>query len=310
MRWILCSLLLFLGLGAAHAQKPAPAVAAPADAEVIERAHEDFATYPLIVEPIRQRGGIRGNISATLTVEGDLTRITYRLDAESSAGTIIEAYTQRLAEAGFEPLFECEGQACGPTFRRVAPGYSQSPAHFDVAPAAQHYQALRRARDGGGIYAAVQIVQAEGAEAPVFVQVDTLRVEPRVVGAISVSATEMARQLDTQGRVALYGLYFATDSAEIKPESRGTLAEIAKLLANRPSLRLLVVGHTDSRGSFDYNIDLSKRRAAAVVDTLVEDYGVAAERLKPWGVGYSAPRESNAGDIGRAKNRRVELVIW
>ncbi len=310
MRLILYSLLLLFLASVAHAQAPPPAVGAPAGAEVIERTHEDFATYPLIVEPIKQRGGLRGNISATRTVDGDLTRVTYRLEGEQTAGTVAETYARRLAAAGFEPLFECEGKACGPTFRRVAPGYRQNPDNFDVSPAAQHYRALQRAGDDGVIYTAMQVVQAQGAGAPVFMQVDRLQVEPRVVGAISVRAAEMAQQLDAQGRVALYGIYFATDSARIKPESRSTLGEIAELLASRPSLRLLVVGHTDSRASFDYNIDLSKRRAAAVVDALIADHEVSAERLKPWGVGYSAPRESNVSDVGWTKNRRVELVIW
>ena len=75
-------------------------------------------------------------------------------------------------------------------------------------------------------------------------------------------------------------------------------------------LRVQVVGHTDSRGGFDYNIDLSKRRAEAVVEALTARYGVDPDRLKPWGVGYTAPRASNESDIGQAKNRRVELVAW
>ena len=108
----------------------------------------------------------------------------------------------------------------------------------------------------------------------------------------------------------LYCIFFNTDSSQIKPESRPTLSEIAKLMAERPGLRLLVVGHTDSRGTFDYNIDLSQRRAEAVVGALAERYGVERARLKPWGVGYAVPRASNNSDVGKAQNRRVELVVW
>jgi outer membrane protein OmpA-like peptidoglycan-associated protein len=88
------------------------------------------------------------------------------------------------------------------------------------------------------------------------------------------------------------------------------LSEIAKLMAERPSLKLLVVGHTDSRGTFDYNIDLSQRRAEAVVGALATRYGVQRNRLKPWGVGYAVPRASNNSDVGKSQNRRVELVVW
>ncbi|MCW8857819.1 MAG: OmpA family protein, partial [Kangiella sp.] len=84
--------------------------------------------------------------------------------------------------------------------------------------------------------------------------------------------------------------------------------EIAKLLKDNSELKLLVVGHSDNQGDFDYNIDLSKRRAESVKQALVSNYGINAARLKPWGVGYAAPVASNKAEPGRAKNRRVELV--
>lgn len=120
----------------------------------------------------------------------------------------------------------------------------------------------------------------------------------------------MAQQLRTRGKVALYGLFFETDSTRIKPASRSTLAQIAKLMAQQPELKLLVVGHTDSTGTFKYNLKLSRERAHAVVNALVNDYGVDPQRLKPWGVSYAAPTASNDNPIGRSRNRRVELVIW
>ena len=108
--------------------------------------------------------------------------------------------------------------------------------------------------------------------------------------------------------MALYGLYFESDKADIKSESAPTLDEIGKLLTENPALELLVVGHTDNQGGFDYNIDLSQRRASSVTRTLIEDYGIDSGRLKPWGVGYAAPVANNATKDGRAGNRRVELV--
>jgi len=86
------------------------------------------------------------------------------------------------------------------------------------------------------------------------------------------------------------------------------LAEIAKLLANNPTLNLHVVGHTDSTGAFDHNMTLSKARADAVMNALVSAHGVAASRLQASGVGPLAPVASNDTEDGRAKNRRVELV--
>ncbi|MES1925652.1 OmpA family protein [Salinisphaera sp. T31B1] len=314
LAWLFVLCLAVMAASGVHAQDSsasAPtggaAVAPPDGARPIDRAAEDFTTYPLITDRIAQRGGINGNISATRTVEGSLIRHTYRFDPQVSLETVVDAYDKRLGTGGFDVLYRCAGAECGPTFLRASPGYRAHADLFGNATAEQHYLSARRIDQAGDTYVGLQIAPSPSG---VVAQLDTLRVKPREISAISVNAEQMARDLDNEGRVALYGIFFNTDSAEIKPESKPTLDEIAQLLANRPRMRLLVVGHTDSRGSFDYNIDLSSRRAAAVVDALVSRHGIDRDRLKPWGVGYTVPRASNDSDVGQAKNRRVELVIW
>ena len=101
---------------------------------------------------------------------------------------------------------------------------------------------------------------------------------------------------------------FDTDKAMLKPESRPTLDQIAKLLTGQPQLNVFIVGHTDSQGAYDYNLDLSRRRAEAVAAELVKNFRIAQARLRTAGVGFLAPVGSNASDSGRALNRRVELV--
>jgi outer membrane protein OmpA-like peptidoglycan-associated protein len=118
----------------------------------------------------------------------------------------------------------------------------------------------------------------------------------------------MGDDIMAQGHVAVYGIYFDTDKADIKPESEPTLKAIAQMLKNNPSLKVYVVGHSDSSGKLDYNMDLSAKRADAVVKALVSKYGIDATRLKAKGVGPLCPVESNKTEDGKAKNRRVELV--
>ena len=118
----------------------------------------------------------------------------------------------------------------------------------------------------------------------------------------------MAKGLGAAGHIALYGIYFDTDKAVVKPESRPTLEQIAKLLTGQPQLNVFIVGHTDNQGAYDYNLDLSRRRAEAVAAELVKSYRIAQTRLRTAGVGFLAPVGSNASDSGRALNRRVELV--
>lgn len=108
--------------------------------------------------------------------------------------------------------------------------------------------------------------------------------------------------------MALYGLYFDTAKADVKPESKDTLEQMARLLKNASSSKLLVVGHTDDVGEFSGNMELSKRRAEAVVAALVNQYKVDRKRLTPVGVSFASPMASNDTEEGKAKNRRVELV--
>ena len=125
---------------------------------------------------------------------------------------------------------------------------------------------------------------------------------------IVASAEAFGNDLKSTGHAAVYGIYFDTGQAVVKPESQPALQEVAKLLGGDAGLELLVVGHTDSVGSFESNLRLSQARADAVVQALTTRHGVPAARLKPHGAGPAAPVASNRSEEGRARNRRVELV--
>jgi outer membrane protein OmpA-like peptidoglycan-associated protein len=121
-------------------------------------------------------------------------------------------------------------------------------------------------------------------------------------------AAAFANDLRATGHVAVYGILFDTGKSVVKPESKPALDEVAKLLKADPGLRLWVVGHTDAVGKVDDNMRLAQARAEAVAAELVSAHGIAAARLKGYGVGPLAPVAGNEDEAGRAKNRRVELV--
>jgi OmpA-OmpF porin, OOP family len=125
---------------------------------------------------------------------------------------------------------------------------------------------------------------------------------------IVANAEAMGNDINTTGHVAVYGIFFDSGKTEIKPESDMAIEQISKLLLNDTSLKLYVVGHTDNVGTVEANMKLSKDRADAVVNVLVTKYGIAAARLKSYGVASLAPVASNDNEEGKAKNRRVELV--
>ena len=124
----------------------------------------------------------------------------------------------------------------------------------------------------------------------------------------TIKSEEISKTLSEQGHIAIYGIYFDTDSAELKSESTSALGEIAKALTAQPDLQVYVVGHTDNEGSMAHNERLSRQRAESVVDALDADHGIDADRLTPIGVGPVAPIASNTTDEGKALNRRVEIV--
>ncbi len=134
-------------------------------------------------------------------------------------------------------------------------------------------------------------------------------VEKRIMEQeVVANAEKMGNDINTTGHVSIYGIYFDTGKSEIKPESDAAISEIATLLKNNAALKLYVVGHTDSVGSFDSNMKLSKDRAEAVAKALTGKYRIAPERLKAHGVASLSPVASNDTEDGKQKNRRVELV--
>jgi outer membrane protein OmpA-like peptidoglycan-associated protein len=118
----------------------------------------------------------------------------------------------------------------------------------------------------------------------------------------------MNKEMNANGSVAIYGILFDFDKADVKPESKPQLDEIAKLLKANPKLHVLIVGHTDNKGQLGYNQTLSSKRAQSVVAKLAKDYGIPVGQMTAVGVGPAAPVATNDTDAGQAKNRRVELV--
>jgi OOP family OmpA-OmpF porin len=125
---------------------------------------------------------------------------------------------------------------------------------------------------------------------------------------LTANADAMGNDINNSGHVAVYGINFETGKSDINQTSAEAISEISKLLTKDKSLKLYVVGHTDNAGTLDANLKLSKERAESVVNSLVANYQIAADRLKSFGVASLVPVATNSTEEGRAKNRRVELV--
>ena len=268
------------------------------------------------------------SVERSVKPEGKHTRVLYVVPVKRSTLEVMRNYAGDLEAKDFKRLFSCSGAECGPDnggrlithwLYPIAGGakltnkgqMSEFALNF---PEDTRYAVYWLERPEGSVYVAIAIAENKFNQWPetfdkVMVLMDVVEVGRMERRMVDPKADEMQKGLDRDGRVALYGIQFDFNKAEIKPESAGTLGEIGALLKANPALKLYVVGHTDSVGAVAYNKDLSEKRAQAVVQWLVRQHAIAGDRLTPAGVGPLAPVATNATEEGRAKNRRVELVV-
>lgn len=256
----------------------------------------DFDEFTLVL------GKVTGENAAVKTqkVEGRVYTVTYGNPEGRSLLEVYRNYEQGLLKAGFQALYSCVGEPCG-AWATVGEVRFAHPSYL------RRFLVAKLSRPQGDVYVSL-LVQSQTATMAGETELAVIETKGMESGLVVVDAAAMKSGLGASGHIALYGIYFDTGKAVVKPESDRALKEIASLLAADPKLKLHVVGHTDSVGDLAANMDLSRARAQAVVQALVSRSAVPAGRLRPDGVGPLAPVASNRAEEGRAKNRRVELV--
>ncbi|WP_418501421.1 OmpA family protein [Flagellimonas sp.] len=125
---------------------------------------------------------------------------------------------------------------------------------------------------------------------------------------VAEGGVDLRRKLISEGKVSTNGILFDVGSANIQPQSMGIILQISQVLKQETAMKLNIVGHTDSDGSDESNLKLSKERAEAVKNALVSVYGIFSDRLSSEGKGESTPVEDNSTPAGKAQNRRVEFI--
>ncbi len=258
----------------------------------------------------------------SMKIEGLVSRYTYLAPAGRSPAELFRNYQLEFQRLGLTPLYQKgagEKGWFGPTLNQAADedhigqilAYNENQERLLVAKSKDanptYYFLFVTSYKDGVIPPALQgSVAKESALAELIV------IAPQAMekNMTLLNAADMSKALADSGKVALYGINFDTDKDTLRPDSEPTLKEIGKLMADDPGLKIHVVGHTDNQGKPDYNLDLSRRRAATVARELTSKYGIAANRMDSFGCGEYAPAASNDSEEGRARNRRVELVKW
>ncbi len=306
-----CIACLLLGLSAPFAAGQDQDVEGSKDHPLISRYPGSFITKYLTKEfdeftlPLGPVGD-EGKFSKSQPLEGKITRIVYLAPQGRTVLEVFRNYQGAFKKGGFETLFTCGPQGCGSS---IANAYANSPDNQDYwGP--QHgirYISAKLARPEGDVYVSL-LIDDQGGDSRANAELYVIEMKPMESDLITVDAASLANDLNRTGHASVYGIYFDTGKADIKPESEAAMKEIAKLLQSDPTLKLYVVGHTDNQGGLDMNMDLSRRRADAVLAALTTQNAVPAGRLRAFGCGPYSPVATNKTEEGRAKNRRVELV--
>ncbi|MHA7872343.1 MAG: OmpA family protein [Hyphococcus sp.] len=278
---------------------------------------ENYMPYKIPVGPVT---GYRA-ISDWIETEGRVTRNFYSLKGgERTHNEVWKNYKDALEAAGFEIIAEglfsernVKGDIGGGVWQGVY--YTTNP--WSSGPAGKLVSGTatsggtgavfgKKVRADDTLYVLVSLEQHSSDE--VAAMIDVVETRQAETGLVVANAEAMGKDIEELGRTVLEGLFFDHDKATLTDQSKPALDEIAKLLEALGDKSFYVVGHTDATGAFAYNMKLSADRAEAVRAALIQDYGVASERLQSAGVGPLSPVFTNASEGGREKNRRVELV--
>ena len=250
------------------------------------------------------------------TVEGKTTTIIYELVGQQSALQVLRNYEQALARAGLKTLLSCFNATCGNELAiSLFRGNDKEPLYrtmrydsINTGTSDFGYVSATGTANGAPLSASVFVGRIRTGDR-VYVGLDVVEGAPMKTDQIVVDLNKITQDIREQGKVVLSGIYFDTDKDIVKPESEQALRAISDYFKKNPQQNFFVVGHSDTAGSYEHNVDLSRRRARAVVTALTGKYGVAQPRLTAVGIGPVAPAGTNANDAGRARNRRVELVL-
>lgn len=274
---------------------------------------EEVAT----VQPVPS-GAFAGTNTQFLTAQGRVVHTAYSIASTSlTPFQMISPLQDQLETQGYRSTFSCADTVCGGfDFRYLLDLLPEPHMHVDLG----NFQYLL-AQDSTG--SAVAVVTSR-ARTVGFVHVSHISSEtdsaplslakPNDSVALDTTLSArnlgpLAQRLDTLGSIPLDGLAFQTGSSQLGDGPFEGLQSLARYLAQNPNVRVVLVGHTDAKGSLSGNISLSRKRAAAVRERLVTTHGVDPAQVSAEGVGYLAPRASNATRGGRDKNRRVEAVL-
>ena len=293
---------------------PIPAFAVtldmPSNAQLTAQEVTSVGSYALPTAPWTQDG------LPVLNGTGEVRKQAWRVEATGlTTLQLLGPLQKQLADDGFEIIFTCTDTVCGGFDFRFATDVIPAPdMHVDFGDF--RFISAKRTDDEGtelvSLLASrsatagfIQVIRVGEASSTPIVNTEA----PAARAVVNTEIGDLAQELEATGRFILSDLTFETGSAQLGDATFASLQDLAGYLIANPNRTVALVGHTDSVGSLNGNVALSKRRAGSVLERLVSAFDVPRRQLEAEGVGYLTPIASNLTVEGRDQNRRVEVII-
>ena len=256
-----------------------------------------------------------GDVVPMQTVEGTVKTEIWTIDAPGlTTLQILAPFRQQLDAEGYSVIYECRTDDCGGFDFRFAIDVA-APPEMRVDLGDFRYIAAKGPED------TVAMVISKTAAAG-FVQITRIGTDDTPLADTTAEPVQsvlpelamptedgLPNRLENEGHIVLSDLRFESGSSTLGAGPFDSLVDLSSYLIQNPNRRIALVGHTDSSGSLEGNIALSRQRATSVRNRLIESYGVPSTQLEADGTGYLSPIASNLTTEGREINRRVEAVL-
>lgn len=257
--------------------------------------------------------------SNILRVKGRHTSILYAAPKDIKPSQILKKYTETIKKLKGEVLFSCEGKfapnGCDDYETYSSLSFFNANYYKSRYNRTSQYILLNGSDDqafmvasfeegGKKVYVEVGI-DGNSWKGQAGVQVEII--EQEKAEGNSEKSQFFEKEMERTGKIALYKILFETGKSNLKEELQEEINLVADYLRKFPKMNIYIVGHTDDSGILSLNVNLSKQRAKAVKDYLL-NLGISDKRIVTEGVGPFAPVSTNTTDEGRKQNRRVEIV--
>jgi len=236
-----------------------------------------------------------------LDLEGKVTKLYYSQPKDRSIYEIFENYKQALTAGGANILYQCDQKKYECAKNYAGPTLQKFSGINSISNLVGSYLLARLETAGKVAYIAIAVGQQ-------FTDVHVIELTEMDEGMVSLDASALASGIDANGYVIVKGIYFDTNKSVVKDTSTKALTQVAKLLNDRPDMKIYIVGHTDMQGALEFNMQLSEERAESVMNMLANQFQIDSERMQAHGLGPLSPEATNTTESGRSQNRRVVIV--